>query len=67
MINLNWIGIGLAVFLVSLALMYKFKSPKNRKQKLTVELVEATEQTHDTKVFTFLLPDPSKKLGLKIG
>lgn len=67
MANINWIGIGLAVFVIALALMYKFKPSKNRKQKLSVELVEAAQQTHDTILFTFMLPDTSKKLGLKVG
>ncbi len=55
------------VILVALAFFYRFKAAKPGKQKLSVELVEAKKLTHDTIIFTFLLPNTHKKLGLKVG
>lgn len=36
-------------------------------QKLTVKLIDKKHITHDSIVFTFLLPDQKRTLGLKIG
>lgn len=63
----NMIVLGIVVLAVVLALVYKFRAPKQGKAKLSVELIETRQLTHDTIVFTFLLPPTHKKLGLKIG
>lgn len=63
----NVIIIGAMIFLAALALLFRFKAAKPGKAKLSVELVEAKKLTHDTIIFTFILPNSHKKLGLKVG
>ena len=64
--NLIIIVIILAIVLI-ISYVLKLKTSKPSKQKLTVELVEAKQLTHDTIIFTFVLPNANRKLGLKIG
>ncbi len=48
------------------AILY-FKKNNNKKNKLKVKLIEKNYITHDTAIFTFLLPSSRKSLGLKVG
>jgi hypothetical protein len=60
--------IGLAaVCLVLFAIIMKLQPSSPLKQKITVRLVEKVSETHDTMVLTFMLPDNSRKMGLRIG
>ena len=63
----NILVVAIVVLLAALALFYRFKAGKTGKQKISVELVEAKKLTHDTIIFTFILPSSHKKLGLKVG
>ena len=55
---------GAIILVIFLLLLFK---PKPRQQRLSVKLVDKKVLTHDTIIFTFLLPDAKKTLGLKIG
>lgn len=67
-INYNYIFIIAIVTLVlAISLLTKMRTKKQGRQRLSVELVEAKQLTHDTITFTFLLPNANRKLGLKIG
>ena len=55
---------GILILLIFFILLLR---PKNKKQNLKVKLIEKKPLTHDTIIFTFLLPNPKKPLGLKIG
>lgn len=59
-------GLGI-VFFALIAIFFRLKAMKGNRQKLTVELVEKNQLTHDTIVFTFTLPNSRSKLGLKVG
>ena len=59
---LSLVLLPIALIIIAVAL---FRKPG--KQTMKVELVEKKRLTHDTILFTFALPDSSKKLGLKIG
>ena len=53
-------------FLFFFVALIVFKGPVQQKQ-LKVKLVEKKRITHDSIIFTFLLPNQKKPLGLKIG
>lgn len=55
---------GIIILLIFLILLAR---PKNRLRNLSVKLVDKRILTHDTIIFTFLLPDQKRPLGLKIG
>lgn len=60
------IGLGVA-FIAIIAIFFRLRLLKGKRQKIAVELVEKNQLTHDTIVFTFTLPSSSSKLGLKVG
>ena len=55
---------GIIILIIFLTFLFK---PNNKKQTLNVKLAEKKPLTHDTIIFTFLLPNSKKPLGLKIG
>jgi hypothetical protein len=62
------IVLGVVVLVCALGLLIlKLRASKQGRKKLTVELAEARKLTHDTVIYTFLLPNNQKKLGLKVG
>lgn len=61
-----FVGLGI-VLLAVIGILFRLKAMKGNRQKLTVELVEKNQLTHDTIVFTFTLPSSRSKLGLKVG
>ena len=55
---------GVVIFGLFFAFLLK---PKNPIRTLSVKLVDKRTLTHDTIIFTFLLPNPKRAVGLEIG
>ena len=55
---------GIVILLLFFILLLK---PKNPLKTLSVKMVDKRVLTHDTIIFTFLLPNQKRPLGLKIG
>jgi len=50
-----------------LGALYYISKHRNKRSKYKVKLIEKNYITHDTAIFTFLLPKTRKALGLKVG
>lgn len=67
-ITQNWTIAVPVIAVLVIFLIYKLNSKSNRSIVQTeVKLVEKTRVSHDTFLFTFLLPQQNQTLGLKIG
>jgi xanthine/uracil permease len=55
------------VALVIGIIIFIFKGPANRSKAFQSKLLDVKVISHDTKIFTFGLPDDMKSVGLNIG
>lgn len=57
------VALAVAALIIATILLRRKKGP----QTMIVKLIEKEKLTHDTIIFTYALPDASKKLNLKVG
>lgn len=60
-------GVTIFAFVSIFAALYYISKKRNRRSTYKVKLIEKHNITHDTVIFTFLLPKNRKSLGLKVG
>jgi hypothetical protein len=61
------IGIALGLVIIILICLFALKKLNSRKKSFFATLINVKEITHDTKVFTFDLPNGWNSTGLKVG
>lgn len=67
MSNTGMIGIALGLVSIILLCLFALKKLNSRKKSFFATLINVKEITHDTKIFTFDLPNGWNSTGLKIG
>lgn len=67
MTNTGMIGIAFGLISIILICLFVLKRLNSRKKSFFATLINIKEITHDTKIFTFDLPNGWNNIGLKIG